>query len=343
MRGRAVRCKYCYPLALALVLPATISGGAASAQAVPGQAKQSWSDKIGSSFKSGADKLGSMVKPKPPAPGTEVVTGPPKKPSPAVYVALAEMHERNGNIEEAETQLRKALSMNPNHLGALLAYAHLEDRRRDFEEATKYYQKALKKHAKEASVHNDLGLCYHRRGMLNEAAKSLAKAVELESHKKLYRDNLAAVLVDQNKPQEALTQLTKAHGEAVGNYNLAYLLVQKHDNQTALQHFRRAAQMDPGLEEAQQWIAQLTAPLGSPYGPPAGAAPMTAGQPAAVVARREPAPSYAPGSIATDRVSPSAYTPAVGMQGNRVPQTNQPPAQPAQNPLRTPAVGGATR
>jgi Flp pilus assembly protein TadD len=338
-----VRCKYRYQAAFVLILPAVISGGVASAQAMPGQAQQSWTQKFGASVKSGAGKLGAMVTPKPPAPGTEIVNGPPKKPSPAVYVALAEMHERNGNIEEAETQLRKALGMNPNHLGALLAYAHLEDRRRDFEEATKYYQKALKKHSKEASVHNDLGLCYHRRGMLTEANKSLSKAVELESHKKLYRDNLAAVLVDQGKPEEALTQLSKAHGEAVGNYNLAYLLVQKHDNQNALQHFRRAAQLDPGLAEAQQWVAQLTAPMGSPYGPPAGAAPMTAGQPAAVVARREPAPAYSPGSIATDRVSPSAYTPPVGPQGYRVPQTNQLPAQPSQNPLRTPVVGGPVR
>ena len=60
----------------------------------------------------------------------------------------------------------------------------------------------MKKHSKDASVHNDLGLCYHRRGMLPEATKALQKAVELKPDSKLYRNNLAAVYVDQGKNKE---------------------------------------------------------------------------------------------------------------------------------------------
>ncbi len=205
-----------------------LTAGCASTIKPPNQ-PQSWTDKVGSSFKSGTDKFAAAIAPKPKA-AAETELQPDKKPGPGVYVAMAEMQEQNGNNEEAETLLRKALSMDQNHLGALLAYAHLEDRQKNFEAATRYYQKAARKHPKDASVQNDMGLCFHRHGRLDDAAKALKKATELESHKKLYHDNLAAVLVDQGKTEEALRELSIAHGEAVGNYNLGYLLAQKHDS-----------------------------------------------------------------------------------------------------------------
>jgi Tfp pilus assembly protein PilF len=272
-----------------VTLSAVLAAGCATTTTRPTSLQtQSWTDKVGASVKSGTEKLSAALSPKPDAPSQP---GPAvdKKPGPAVFVAMAEVHERSGNIEEAETQLRKALAVDPNHLGALLAYAHLEDRQRNFEAATKYYQRALRKHPKNATVHNDMGLCFHRRGKLDDAAKALRQAVELEPHKKLYRDNLAAVLVDQGKTPEALTQLKAAHGEAVGNYNLGYLLVQKKDAAGALHHFQRAAQLDPSLTQAREWIAHL-----APGMPPAP------GQSAPMVAQRPPQAPYTPGSIATD-------------------------------------------
>jgi tetratricopeptide (TPR) repeat protein len=107
-----------------------------------------------------------------------------------------------------------------------------------------------------------MGLCYQHHDMLPQAVKSLQRAVELSGDHKLYRNNLAAVYVDQGKTKEALAQLTIAHGEAVGHYNLAFLLVKKQDNAAALAHFRKAAEMDPALAAAQQWIAKLSSPDG---------------------------------------------------------------------------------
>jgi Tfp pilus assembly protein PilF len=299
-------------LAWALV---SLTAGCASTIKPPNQ-PQSWTDKVGSSFKSGTDKFAAAIAPKPKAP-VETELQPDKKPGPGVYVAMAELQERGGNIEEAETLLRKALSMDQNHLGALLAYAHLEDRQKNFEAAIKYYQKAARKHPKDASVQNDMGLCFHRKGKLEDAAKSLKKATELESHKKLYHDNLAAVLVDQGNTDEALRELSLAHGDAVGNYNLGYLLAQKRDTAGALRHFQRAVQTDPSLTQANQWIAQLSFP--ATHYPAAQAA-----APAAMMARREPAPSYAPGSIASD--GRSQYQGQVP-NGNYPPQGAQPNGQ----------------
>ncbi len=252
-----------YRFALAASLGATFVG--CTTVTTPKPAGTSWTDKVGSSVKSGTSKMAALITPKK---SMESAPQEATNPGPNVFVALGNMAQRNGNQEEAEAQYRKALALDANHLGALVGMAHLEDSRNNLEAATGYYQKATKKHPKDASALNDLGLCYHRRGMMNEAGKSLQKAIDLQPQRKLYRDNLAAVLVDQDKNEEALVHLVAAHGEAVGNYNLAYLLTQKHKNGEALAYFRKAAEKDPTLTAAQSWIAQLSGgPLVAQHAP----------------------------------------------------------------------------
>jgi tetratricopeptide (TPR) repeat protein len=236
-----------------------VAGGCASTTTKKPPESTSWTDKVTQSFKNGTAKVAAALKPK--ETKVPVATSPPSgKAGPNVFVAVAQAHENLGDLNEAEAQYKKALDLEPNHLPALLGYARLEDRRHNFDAAIKLYQQAMKKHSKESMVHNDLGLCYHRRGMLPEATKELQKAVELNQQSKLYRNNLAAVLVDQGRQKEALQQLTIAHGEPVAHYNLGYLLEQKKNHSAALAEFRKAAEIDPSLSAAQQWVAKLSSP-----------------------------------------------------------------------------------
>lgn len=245
-----------YFLAIAATLP-LLSGGCVTTTTKPAAAQPTLMDKFSASVKSGSNKMAAAVAPaattpaKPTAPTNS-------KPGPNVFVAMAQAAERQGNLEEAEAKYKKALSVDPNHLGAMVGYAHLEDHRDHFDAATKLYQKAIKKYPKDPSLHNDLGLCDHRRGKLSDATKELQRAVELKGESKLYRDNLAAVYVEQGKNKEALAQLITAHGESIGHYNLAFLLVKKHDNAAALSHFKTAVAKDPSLGAAKQWIAKLS-------------------------------------------------------------------------------------
>ena len=180
------------------------------------------------------------------------------KPDAELYVTMARLQERSGHWDKAASEYDKALKLNSKYLPALLGYAHLKDGHGDFDGATKLYQRAIKAHPKEAGLYNDLGLSYQRRGMLNDAAKSLAKAVELRPDRKLYRNNLATVLFDLGKPQESLSQLVVANGQAVGHYNLGFLFGRAGQPQQALVEFRQALAHDPGMVEAHDWIAHLT-------------------------------------------------------------------------------------
>jgi len=306
-----------YAVALAFCAQWTSFGCTSLTSAQPPSNQPSFWDKIGDSVKSGTSKVAAAVTPKS-SPSTVVPTPPPSgKAGPGVYLAMARMSEQAGKFDEAESQYQKALELDPNHLPSLLGYAHMEDARNNMEAATKIYQRALKKHAKDPQVHNDLGLCYHRRAMLNEATKELKRAVELKPDNKRYRNNLAAVYVDRAMNKEALAQLTAAHGEAVGNYNLGFLLEQKQEHQAALSHFRVAAEKDPTLEAAQAWVAQLSGQRPFLDRQPAEAmvadrraaatVPAAPAMPAAAPAygqQRMPVPSDAPAGVVRPRNEP---------------------------------------
>src|SRR6478752_7592384 len=70
-----------------------------------------------------------------------------------------------------------------------------------------------------------------------------------------------------------------AHGEPVAHYNLGYLLTQKKNNTAAMIHFQKAAEQDPNMGAAKEWIAKLSTPA-SPYASQAGGS-MVAGPQAA--------------------------------------------------------------
>jgi tetratricopeptide (TPR) repeat protein len=296
-------------LALAIALPATC-GCSSTSKTVAQQQQPSFTDKVTASVKSGTSKMIAAVKPKSSSSKDMPMSPPSGKPGPAVVVAAAQMYESAGNHAEAEANYRKALDLDANDVDALVGYARLEDRQGNFEAAAKFYQRAIKKHPKDASVRNDLGLFYHRRGVLPEATRELKKAVELDPDNKLYRNNLAAAYVEQGKNRDALTHLTVAHGKSVGNYNLAYLLTQKQDNEGALKHFRAAAEADPKLAEAQDWIARLSAPAGT-YASHAGGAmsPQGAAQTPANAAYVAQQRGYPSGQAA--QYAPPAQAPAM--------------------------------
>lgn len=290
--------KLVYSFALAASLPIALGGCTSPTKAPTVSQPASFVDKVSQSVKSGTSKMVAAITPKTTT-FESPLPSPSGTPGPNVFAAAARMHEASGHFQEAEANYRKALEIDQNHLDSLVGYARLEDRRGNFDAATKFYQRAIRKHPKEASVHNDLGLCYHRRGMLPDATRELRRAVDLEEDNKLYRNNLAAAYVEQGKNKEALKHLAAAHGQSVAHYNLGYLLMQKKENDAALEQFQLAAQKDPSLVAAQEWIARLSPPAG-PYasyaGGPAAFAQSQAPpvQPAYVAQRMPPEPSPAP-------------------------------------------------
>jgi len=179
--------------------------------------------------------------------------------TPELCVSAARMLEQAGKPTEARKQYEKALKLDATNLDALLGLGHLYDRQGDLTSAGEYYRKAVQFHPGKGAPHNDLGLCYARQGMLPESAAALTKAVNLQPRKGLYRNNLATVLVELNRPDEALQQMAATHDQATAYYNIGFLLAKKGQNQAAASYFSQALQLNPQMTSARQWLIRLGA------------------------------------------------------------------------------------
>ena len=160
-------------------------------------------------------------------------------------------------MADAEQQYELALKEKPNDLPALLGYARLKDFLEKPNEAIQLYQRAAKAHPRQASVHNNLGLCHARQNRLDEAVAAMNRAVQLAPKNRLYRNNIATVLVDQGKWREAFEHLREVHGDAAAYYNMVYLLNKKDQTQAAMQHFALALKADPSTYAARRWGEHL--------------------------------------------------------------------------------------
>ena len=133
------------------------------------------------------------------------------------------MYETQGKFPEALGQYEKALKASPNDLASLISIARLHDRQGNFPKAIETYNRAAKAHPKSGLVQNDLGLCYARQRNSGSAIEHLTQACEFSPKNPKYRNNLATVLVEGGRPDEAFRQLCILSSEGTAHYNVAYM------------------------------------------------------------------------------------------------------------------------
>ena len=193
--------------------------------------------------------------PKPPPDATSLSTKATL--SAETHIATGRLLESRDQFAAAQIEYEKASKLEPKNVIALVSLARLQDRQGKPDEAIATYQKAAKADPKSALVQNDLGLCYARKRDLPSAIATLTKAVEMEPKKPNYRNNLATVLVEAGRAEEALKQLVAVHPPAAAHYNVAYLLNHRGQTQLAKHHLQQAVQLDPSMTAAGEMLAQL--------------------------------------------------------------------------------------
>ena len=181
-------------------------------------------------------------------------------PSHELYLSMAKLSDQGGNVPHARAMYNKALSMAPNDRDALLGLARLEDREGRFDVAVRIYQHAASMYPRDAKVLNDLALCHARQGQLVPSLQLLDRVVHLEPKKALYRNNIAKVLVEMNRVDDAVNHLTAVHPPGVAQYNMGVLLNQRGRQQEAIRFLTAATHIDPQLQPAAAMLAQLRGP-----------------------------------------------------------------------------------
>ena len=300
--------------------PAQHTGLSAGAQA----SKPSIGQSISEGFKNGFGKVTGALSPKTRVKPAEdpLSLSTKAEPSARLFVALAKLQEQEGRLAAAAERYEQALKKDPNYPGALLGYARLKERLGHPAEAEKLYEQAAKAHPREPSVANNAGLFYAKRKQYPKAVAALGQAVRLKPQEAKYRHNLALVLVQMGRNEEAFRHLRAVHTEAVSHYNLGYLLRTKGDGRAARFHFAQALRADSSMVAAKRWLAQLGdgSQLAERGAPAPAAAPTAA--PGAAPAR---APAVSPPPVSHEAAAPPRVRLDVGS-----------PPGPAQSPVSPP-------
>ncbi len=173
-------------LALGMAVGPLCAVGQAQQTASSSSGNQSWWDSTCSGVKQGFDNLChpfTPAKPSIPAPKPEddaVSLKSKGKAGVELYVAVAQLYEQSNRMAEAEQQYLLALKEKPDDLAAILGYAHLQEQVGKPNEAILLYQRAVKAYPRQASVHNNLGLCYARQNRLGEAVAAIGRAIQFD-------------------------------------------------------------------------------------------------------------------------------------------------------------------
>lgn len=320
---------------------ATVTPGAA--------AKPSWTQRIAAPFKKNPF---ASFKPKPSANVTKADPAEkpfdPSKASPELFVGLAQMSQRSGNIPQARQLYQKALAKAPNHREALLGAARMEDREGQLDVALMLYQRAAAAHPQDATALNDLALCHARRNELPQAHQILEQAIRLDAKNPRYRNNVAKVLVQLNAINPAMQHLSAVHAPAVANYNMAVLLTERGRQDEANYFLAQALTIDPQMEPAHMMLAsqpgqeivvppaiagpalsQPTAPMlvqSGPQAPPARADSAESILPTPEVVATVPWGPHDPATMAdpTANADPAASGPAVLAPPTQMPALSPP-------------------
>ena len=129
--------------------------------------------------------------------------------------------------QAAEAAVRKALSLNPNHVEARTLLGWMDSEiRGDFEAAVREYSKVVELRPDLPEAYNNLGVAQKRKGDLTKAAESFDKALELKPDYVAAISNRGWVLAEQDRWTLARREFERALAINPGDDGALYGLSQ---------------------------------------------------------------------------------------------------------------------
>ena len=103
---------------------------------------------------------------------------------------MGDVYSREGNMEAAVLEFRKAIELNPNYADACHNLANVYYSQGNLKEAIHYYQKAIVSNPELFEAHYNLGIVYINIGDFDKAVEELNKAARLKPYDKNVRSAL---------------------------------------------------------------------------------------------------------------------------------------------------------
>lgn len=179
------------------------------------------------------------------------------KKNPDIFLTLADIDNRLGNIKSAIKFYRKAIQLKPDYILAHTQIGILFHSQNKLTHAESSYRQSLMLGNKQPFVYFNLGAILQEKGQLDEAAKLYHQAIELKPDYAKAYVNLGYIYRKQDKLEDATSNYRKALQYAPNiaeiHYNLGINLLRQGYADDAESHQRRALELNPNYTDA--WSA----------------------------------------------------------------------------------------
>lgn len=183
------------------------------------------------------------------------------------YLLRSGIYALQGNDQQAQADLDKAVEVEPDNLTALLSRAQNSMDREDYEEATADIERALELRPGLPAALLIRSLLSQLQGEFDKAIRDLRRLLRRDPKNVPLRLQIAAIYVMDNRPRKAVEEYTRVieddenEWEALRGRGDAYLAFGEHDN--AIADYEKALEMaaeDSGILNNLAWV-MATSPI----------------------------------------------------------------------------------
>ncbi len=174
------------------------------------------------------------------------------------YFAHGHLLERQGQLERAVVQYRKAVTLQPDFLSARNRLGITLNKLGRHAEATTEFQQAITNHAELAYLHNNLGFSLYLQGKYAEAQAALERALTLKPDFPRAHLNRALVLARLERFDDAFSELMQVGSEADACFNMGILLTEAGQFAHAARYLESALALRPNFDAAQQQLREVS-------------------------------------------------------------------------------------
>ena len=169
----------------------------------------------------------------------------------SVQLAVARLHEQNGQTAQAMNVYREVLERSPRCSEAMWRLAVLYDLQDAFDKSEPYYLAALELTPELADLRCDFGYSLYFQNRWDESEAQLREGLRLNPDHRRARTNLGLVLARSGRSDEALDEFRKAGcTPSQAHANVAYADCLRGALPRALEHYETALQLDSQSETA---------------------------------------------------------------------------------------------
>jgi Flp pilus assembly protein TadD len=193
-----------------------------------------------------------------------------------VQISLGRAAEQQGDLEQAMAAYRAALGRDKRRADAYLRLAVLHDKQGKFRESAEWYRKALALRPGDPDIFCDMGYSFYLQRRWAESEMNLRQALAVNPEHPRAHNNLALVLVRNDRLKDALAEFGKGGSDPVqAHHNLAFALTMDRRWDAARAEYQRVLALDPASKVTRARLDQLNGLLakleparaGAPHGP----------------------------------------------------------------------------